>query len=173
MVHRRKSLIKTLPQRLHINNRYQCVQREGVAVTNTAIELGSYQTQMVSYGEKEPKQNPTKPPQISLKEKNYLEFWLLRIIPLAKSELFQPFSAMIFQPQTHLTTLESSFTFSFSLQLWCTLCSHSRTNTTASLFFSFSVINPMHPQIGEAIRHVFKGMSQQALLRTWCSCLFK
>lgn len=126
-------------------------------------------TQVVSYGEKEPKQKSTE----ILEIKDYLEIWLLRIIPLVKSELSQPFPAVVFQPQTHLPTLETSITFSFSLQLWCTLCSHSRTNTTVFLFFSFSVINRVHPQTGEAIRHIFKGMSQQALLRTWCSCLFK
>lgn len=114
-----------------------------------------------------------KTPPKFLEIKDYLEIRLLRIIPLVKSELSQPFSAMIFQPQMHLPTLETSFTFSFSLQLWCTLCSHSGTNTAVSLFFSFSVINPLHPQTGEAIRHVFKGMSQQALWRTWRSCLFK
>lgn len=122
------------------------------------------------------KKNPKKPPQNPHKDpwkKIYLENWLLRIIPLVKPELSQPISAMVFQPQTHLTTLETSFTFSFSLQLLCTLRSHSGTTTTVSLFFSFSVINPTHPQMGEAIRLVFKGTSQQALLRTWCSCLFK
>lgn len=50
----------SLTGRLQINNiRYQCVQREGVAVTATTIELTSYQTQEDSY-EKKPKQNPHK-----------------------------------------------------------------------------------------------------------------
>lgn len=163
-VQRRKSPIKTLPQRFQISDvRYLRVQRERVGYNWHRW----FQTE-----KKSPSKTPQSPPKNPWK-KRLFKNWLLRIIPLVKPELFQPFLPWYFSHKYIWHTLETSFTFFFSLQLWSTQRSHSRTNTTVPLFFSFSVINPMHPQVGEAIGPVFRGTSPQELLRTGCSCPFK
>lgn len=92
---------------------------------------------------KRPKQTPHKKPWEKPRFRNSATH---RIVCLVKSKLCKSFSGMVIQPQTHLATLGASFTFFLSPQLWCTLRSHGRTNATVAVFFSFSVINLMHPQ---------------------------